>query len=88
MMVGMDNKSALLLSIPTIIGAGILGGLELLESADFQPNQDVFFAMAFSFIAGLLSIAAMMRWLTHAGFTPFVIYRILLGGGLLYWIYA
>ena len=80
-------RFSLLLSIPTIIGAGILGGLELLESGDFQPSQDVFFAMAFSFIAGLLSIAAMMRWLTHAGFTPFVIYRILLGVGLLYWIY-
>ena len=81
-------RFSLLLSIPTIIGAGILGGLELLESGDFQPSQDVIFAMAFSFIAGLLSIAAMMRWLTHAGFTPFVIYRILLGGGLLYWIYT
>jgi undecaprenyl-diphosphatase len=77
-----------LLSIPTILGAGVLSGLELLESADIQPSKDVLLAMGLSFIVGLFSIAAMMRWLTHAGFTPFVIYRILLGGGLLYWIYT
>jgi undecaprenyl-diphosphatase len=81
-------RFSLLLSIPTILGAGVLSGLELLESSDFQPSEDVLLAMGLSFIVGLLSIAAMMRWLTHAGFTPFVIYRILLGGGLLYWIYT
>lgn len=29
----------------------------------------------------------MMRWLRRATFTPFVLYRCLLGGGLLAWIY-
>jgi len=81
-------RFSLLLSIPTILGAGVLGGLELRESADVQIGQDVLLAMGLSFVAGLLSIAVMMRWLARAGFTPFVIYRILLGVGLLYWIYA
>ena len=81
-------RFSLLLSIPTISGAGVLGGLELLESSDIQLGRDVLLAMSLSFGAGILSISAMMRWLKHAGFTPFVIYRILLGVGLLYWIYT
>jgi undecaprenyl-diphosphatase len=35
--------------------------------------------MAFSFIAGLFAIAFMMAWLKRASFTPFVIYRLILG---------
>ena len=81
-------RFSLLLSIPTILGAGVLGGLELRESSDIQLGQDVLLAIGLSFVAGLISIAVMMHWLSRAGFTPFVIYRLLLGGALLYWIYA
>jgi undecaprenyl-diphosphatase len=35
-----------------------------------------------------LSIVIMMRWLSRASFMPFVLYRLALGAGLLYWIYA
>ena len=35
----------------------------------------------------MIAIAVMMRWLRKSSFTPFVIYRIALGGGLLVWIY-
>ena len=81
-------RFSFLLSIPTILGAGVLGGLELRESADIQLGQDVLLAIGLSFVAGLISIAVMMHWLSRAGFTPFVIYRLLLGCALLYWIYA
>ncbi|MEC7658342.1 MAG: undecaprenyl-diphosphate phosphatase, partial [Pseudomonadota bacterium] len=81
-------RFSLLLSIPTILGAGVLGGLELCEGADIQLGQDVLLAIGLSFVAGLISIAVMMHWLSRVGFTPFVIYRLLLGGALLYWIYA
>ena len=81
-------RFSFLLSIPTILGAGVLGGLELRESADIQLGQDVLLAIGLSFVAGLISIAVMMHWLSRVGFTPFVIYRLLLGGALLYWIYA
>ena len=81
-------RFSFLLSIPTILGAGVLGGLELRESADIQLGQDVLLAIGLSFVAGLISIGVMMHWLSRSGFTPFVIYRLLLGGALLYWIYA
>ena len=66
----------------------MLGGLERRESAVIQLGLDVLLAFGLSFVAGLISIAVMMHWLSRVGFTPFVIYRILLGGALLYWIYA
>ena len=38
--------------------------------------------------AALAAIAAMMRWLARSSFTPFVVYRVLLGGLLLAWVYS
>jgi len=29
-----------------------------------------------------------MRWLRHASYTPFIIYRLALGAALLYWLYG
>ena len=40
-------------------------------------------AAALAFFSGLAAIILMMRWLEHASFMPFVIYRILLGAGTL-----
>ncbi|MEC8200277.1 MAG: undecaprenyl-diphosphate phosphatase, partial [Pseudomonadota bacterium] len=45
-------RFSFLLSIPTILGAGVLGGLELRESADIQLGQDVLLAIGLSFVAG------------------------------------
>lgn len=88
---GMERAEAarfsLLLSIPTIAGAGLLVGLELYDSGDVQLGLDALIAAGLAFIAALGAIALMMRWLEHAGFTPFVIYRLALGGALLYWVY-
>ena len=41
-----------------------------------------------SAVTGFLAITFMMYWLRRASFAPFVIYRILLGCLLLYWLYA
>ena len=38
--------------------------------------------------AALLALALMMRMLRTWSLTPFVIYRLLLGGALLIWLYA
>lgn len=89
---GMERPEAarfsLLLSIPTIIGAGALAGMEVWESQDIRLGYDALVAIAFSFAAGFVSIAAMMRWLQTAGFGPFVIYRVALGLLLLWWVYG
>ena len=38
-------------------------------------------------LAGLVAIAALMAWLRRRSFTPFVVYRVLVGGSLLALIY-
>ncbi len=88
---GMERPEAarfsLLLSIPTIAGAGTLAGLEVWEAGDIALGYDALLAVLLSFVAGIASIAAMMRWLQSAGFGPFVVYRLALGILLLYWLY-
>ncbi|MEO0548259.1 MAG: undecaprenyl-diphosphatase, partial [Pseudomonadota bacterium] len=45
-------------------------------------------AAAFAFLAALLALVIMMRLLRSISFTPYVIYRVALGIGLLIWAYA
>jgi len=78
-------RFSLLLSIPTILGAGTLAGLDLRATGDVQLQFDALAAAALSFGAALLAIILMLRWLRTSGFTPFVIYRIALGAAILFW---
>ncbi|MCK5445104.1 MAG: undecaprenyl-diphosphate phosphatase [Rhodospirillaceae bacterium] len=84
---GMERLDAarfsMALSIPAILGAGTLKGLELYQSGDVALTSAVLVSMGLSFVAALIAIVLMMAWLRRATFAPFVIYRVLLGGGLL-----
>jgi undecaprenyl-diphosphatase len=79
---------SMLMAIPVILAAGILEGRELYETGQLAINSDAVIAAALAFVTALASIAALMYWLRQAGFTLFVIYRIALGGGLLWWVYS
>ena len=81
-------RFSLLLSIPTIVAAGGLTGWDVYRAGDLRLGMDMAIAAGFSFLAALIAIAAMMSWLKHAGFGPFVLYRLALGGGLLWWAYG
>jgi undecaprenyl-diphosphatase len=80
-------RFSLLMAIPAILGAGALAGYGLYESANVTLGLDALIAGAFAFLAALAAIAVLMTWVRNASFTPFVIYRILLGGLLLAGIY-
>ena len=86
-LLGMERQEAarfsMLLSIPTIIAAGTLSGIEIYESGNVQLANDAFVAAGLSFVFALIAIALMMAWLRRASFAPFVVYRIILGGFLL-----
>ena len=88
---GMERTEAarfsMLLSIPIIIAAGSLKGWELYRAGDVQLTETVFAAIAISFGFAIVTIAGFMAWLRHSGFTPFVIYRLILGGFLLWVAY-
>lgn len=82
---GMERASAarfsMLLSIPGILGAGILEGRELLKHGD-GALHDAMLGAGMSFVAGLIAIWGLMAWLRRSSFTPFVVYRLLLGAFL------
>lgn len=81
-------RFSMLLSIPVIIGAGSLQGWKLYQSGDTQLTVAAILAAGFAFVAALVVMAALMAWLKRSTFTPFVIYRIALGGFLLAIIYG
>ncbi|MBS29332.1 MAG: undecaprenyl-diphosphate phosphatase [Alphaproteobacteria bacterium] len=89
---GYDRREAarfsMLLSIPAIAGAGILIGMRLFETDDPVLTRDAFVAAVLSFVTALVAIVLFLRWLRFAGFGPFVIYRIILGGLILAWAYG
>jgi undecaprenyl-diphosphatase len=89
---GFDRTDAarfsMLLSMPTILGAGILKGLELYQSADAQLTADAVTAAGLALVSALVAIAVMMAWLRRATFTPFVVYRVVLGVLLLAFAYG
>ncbi len=81
-------RFSMLLSIPAIAGAGLLITLELIASGDTTVTRGAVISGILAFITALAAIALLMRWLKFAGFTPFVIYRVLMGGAILYWVYS
>lgn len=80
-------RFSMLLSIPTILGAGIFGALDLLENGSDAAIMDGLLVAAFSGFVAFFAIHFFMRWLTHASMTIFVVYRVLLGLGLLFMVY-
>lgn len=81
-------KLAMLMSIPTIIASGTLLGLEVAATADAAAARDGAIAAALAFISALGALTLMMRLLRSVSFTPYVIYRVILGVILLWIAYA
>ena len=88
---GFDRETAakfsLLLSIPAILGAAVLEGYDLVKLNDYELNLNLLTATILSFAFSLASITFMMSWIKKYSFTPFIIYRLLLGILLLLAIY-
>lgn len=89
---GYDREGAarlsMLMSIPTIVASGVLLAGEALSNADPEILRDAAIAAVFSCLAALLALAVMMRLLRHVSFTPYVVYRIILGAILLVYAYS
>ncbi|MCI2399947.1 undecaprenyl-diphosphate phosphatase [Aliiroseovarius subalbicans] len=81
-------KLAMLMSIPTIIASGVLLGLEVATTANAQAARDGAIAAGFAFVSALLALSLMMRLLKSVSFTPYVIYRVILGVALLVIAYS
>lgn len=72
-------KLAMLMSIPTIAMAGLLLGLDVAAEADWGLLRDGAIAAGFAFLSALAALYFMMRLLRSVSFTPYVVYRVVLG---------
>jgi len=81
-------RIAMLMSIPTILASGLFLGAEVIASADAQAARDGAIAAAMAFVAALAALAFMMRLLRVVSYTPYVIYRVILGVVLLVIAYS
>lgn len=80
-------RFSFLLGIPAIAGAGVLTVGEALASGD-TITMDAIYCAILTFFAGLAAIAFLMALVRRISFLPFVLYRMVLGGFLLFMIYS
>ncbi|TNE35069.1 MAG: undecaprenyl-diphosphate phosphatase, partial [Alphaproteobacteria bacterium] len=90
--VGLDRTEAahfsMLLSIPTILGAGTLAASNLVSAGNVEVGREAVTGAIASGLFALCVISLLMRWIGRIGFTPFVIYRMILGAGLIVLYFA
>ena len=79
-------RISFLLSIPAVVLSGLFQ-LKEVAGTNFDWNALVV-ATIVAFISGYASIAFLLRYLTTHRITVFTVYRVLLGVGLLVWVYA
>lgn len=82
-------RFSFLLAIPAIIAAASLTAYDAMQTGAFSSiYKDASIAALIAFVAGIVAINFMLRWLRQGDFTPFIVYRLGLGGFLLYWAYG
>jgi len=86
--IGMERhdaaRIAMLMSIPALLAAGGVLAIDVVRSeAGFELLWRAGLAALFAFGAAWLALALMMRFLDRVSFTPYVIYRVVLGAVLL-----
>lgn len=75
-----------LLSIPLILAAGSLKGLELVQTPSAFDLSAIAYGTILSFISAFACIVLFLKWIERSGFLPFVIYRLVLGA-ILFFVY-
>jgi undecaprenyl-diphosphatase len=82
---GDGAKVAMLMSIPVILASAALLGVDVVRESDLGKLSDLAIATVLAFLSALLALVLMMRLLRSVSFTPYVIYRVVLGVGLIWW---
>lgn len=79
-------RFSMLIGGPILAAAGLYGAIGLLDTdsaSGMVTMQDGMIVAVFAFISGIASIHVLMTLLKRMSFLPFVIYRLILGIGLL-----
>ncbi|HWJ10779.1 MAG TPA: undecaprenyl-diphosphate phosphatase [Nocardioides sp.] len=83
------TRFAFLLAIPAVVGAGLFELTEIGKVGEAHPGEadygwgPTITATVVSFVVGYAAIAWLLRYVSTKSYTPFVVYRVLLGGGVL-----
>lgn len=80
-------RFSFLLSIPLILAAGGLHAIKLIQSTVEVAWGDLILGIVVSAISALLCIHYFLAFISRIGMMPFVIYRLLLGGFLLAFVW-
>ncbi|WP_226664856.1 undecaprenyl-diphosphate phosphatase [Microbulbifer aggregans] len=90
LMLGMKREAAarfsFLMSIPVIALSALLLTMELLET-ESVPWDDILMGAALSGVSAYLCIHYFLQFISRIGMAPFAIYRLLLGGALIWMIW-
>jgi len=76
-------RFSFLLSIPAILAAASLVTLEVMGGEGESLSASAILGLLAAFLSAWAAIAFLMKWLRQESFTPFVIYRLILGAALL-----
>ncbi len=79
-------RFSFLLSVPMILMAAGYEGLALFSGSEPVAWRAMLIGIAVSFVSALLVIHLFLKMLAHVGLWPFVLYRLLLGAGLLLFV--
>ena len=80
-------RFSMLMSLPVIGAGGLFALLKLMtEPSGTAGLSEGLIVAALSFVTAYACIALFMKWVSKIGFFPFMIYRLLLGAGLLIWV--
>jgi len=77
------TRFAFLLAIPAVVGAGLFELKEIPHGHNDFGWGPTITATVVSFVVGYAAIAWLLRYVSTKSYTPFVVYRILLGAGTL-----
>jgi len=88
LMIGLDMMAAaefsFLLALPTLGAATLYSGYKHWHALDDSAGMFALaVGLAVSWLTAVISVKALVKWLTHHGLIPFGVYRILLAGVLL-----
>jgi len=76
-------RYSFLLAIPAVLGSGVFEAYSALKKGGLQGSgvdwNATIISTGIAFVIGLAVIAWFLRYLSHGSFTPFVVYRVLLG---------
>jgi len=80
-------RFSMLMSVPLILAAGGLSSLDLIGTVETSALGDAAIAAGCAAVSAFIALGLMMRLLKSVSFTPYVIYRVILGAGLILWAY-